>query len=155
MLAIYNWNSVDVSSFLDKIAERLEESGIAYVRFDGRMSAKRRQETIAQVGRYGSPGHHADAKPSFLSRSSKTTKWRWRGVAAVADPARARLAAGRTQTLSWRPTMTRISWTTQTTTLSTQRRKARRKGKENKRARCLLPIRDGLHFLLAKTRKSC
>ncbi|KAJ6594021.1 SNF2 family N-terminal domain-containing protein [Mycena capillaripes] len=36
------------TSFLDKIAERLEESGIAYVRFDGRMSAKRRQETIAQ-----------------------------------------------------------------------------------------------------------
>ncbi|KAJ6500012.1 SNF2 family N-terminal domain-containing protein [Mycena vitilis] len=35
------------TSFLDKIAERLEESGIAYVRFDGRMSAKRRQETIA------------------------------------------------------------------------------------------------------------
>ncbi|KAJ7924933.1 SNF2 family N-terminal domain-containing protein [Mycena leptocephala] len=36
------------TSFLDKIAERLEERGIAYVRFDGRMSAKRRQETIAQ-----------------------------------------------------------------------------------------------------------
>ncbi|KAJ6587041.1 SNF2 family N-terminal domain-containing protein [Mycena vulgaris] len=36
------------TSFLDKIAERLEESGIPYVRFDGRMSAKRRQETIAQ-----------------------------------------------------------------------------------------------------------
>ncbi|KAJ7703076.1 SNF2 family N-terminal domain-containing protein [Mycena rosella] len=36
------------TSFLDKIAERLEESEIAYVRFDGRMSAKRRQETIAQ-----------------------------------------------------------------------------------------------------------
>ncbi|KAJ7497414.1 P-loop containing nucleoside triphosphate hydrolase protein [Mycena latifolia] len=36
------------TSFLDKIAERLEDSGISYVRFDGRMSAKRRQETIAQ-----------------------------------------------------------------------------------------------------------
>ncbi|KAF7361792.1 DNA repair protein rad5 [Mycena venus] len=36
------------TSFLDKIAERLEERGIAYVRFDGRMSAKRRQEVIAQ-----------------------------------------------------------------------------------------------------------
>ncbi|KAJ7045638.1 SNF2 family N-terminal domain-containing protein [Mycena alexandri] len=36
------------TSFLDKIAERLEERGIAFIRFDGRMSAKRRQETIAQ-----------------------------------------------------------------------------------------------------------
>ncbi|KAJ7780541.1 SNF2 family N-terminal domain-containing protein [Mycena maculata] len=36
------------TSFLDKIAEQLEENGIPYVRFDGRMSAKRRQETIAQ-----------------------------------------------------------------------------------------------------------
>ncbi|KAF8210396.1 SNF2 family N-terminal domain-containing protein [Mycena galopus ATCC 62051] len=36
------------TSFLDKIAERLEERGIPFVRFDGRMSAKRRQEVIAQ-----------------------------------------------------------------------------------------------------------
>ncbi|KAJ7446182.1 SNF2 family N-terminal domain-containing protein [Mycena galericulata] len=36
------------TSFLDKIAEQLENNGISYVRFDGRMSAKRRQETIAQ-----------------------------------------------------------------------------------------------------------
>ncbi|KAJ7647212.1 SNF2 family N-terminal domain-containing protein [Roridomyces roridus] len=36
------------TSFLDKIAERLDEAGISYVRFDGRMSAKRRQDTIAQ-----------------------------------------------------------------------------------------------------------
>ncbi|KAJ6625516.1 SNF2 family N-terminal domain-containing protein [Mycena sp. CBHHK59/15] len=36
------------TTFLDKVAERLESAGIAYVRFDGRMSAKRRQEVIAQ-----------------------------------------------------------------------------------------------------------
>lgn len=36
------------TSFLDKIAERLDEAGIPYVRFDGGMSAKRRQETIAR-----------------------------------------------------------------------------------------------------------
>ncbi|KAK7005619.1 DNA repair protein rad5 [Favolaschia claudopus] len=64
--------------FLDKIAERLDEKGIAYVRFDGRMSAKRRQEVIAQFSvpvadddvdsgsgsrhrsRSGSVGEHSD-----------------------------------------------------------------------------------------------
>ncbi|PIL34185.1 transcription factor [Ganoderma sinense ZZ0214-1] len=35
------------TSFLDKIAETLDKEGISYVRFDGKMSAKRRQETIA------------------------------------------------------------------------------------------------------------
>ncbi|KAH9961307.1 SNF2 family N-terminal domain-containing protein [Russula dissimulans] len=34
------------TSFLDKIAEVLDEEGIPYVRFDGKMSAKRRQETL-------------------------------------------------------------------------------------------------------------
>ncbi|KAH9941011.1 SNF2 family N-terminal domain-containing protein [Amylocystis lapponica] len=36
------------TSFLDKIAETLEKEGIPYVRFDGQMSARRRQETIAR-----------------------------------------------------------------------------------------------------------
>ncbi|KAJ7594405.1 SNF2 family N-terminal domain-containing protein [Mycena floridula] len=36
------------TSFLDKIGDTLEEQGIPYLRFDGQMSAKRRQETIAQ-----------------------------------------------------------------------------------------------------------
>ncbi|KZT00465.1 uncharacterized protein LAESUDRAFT_553779 [Laetiporus sulphureus 93-53] len=36
------------TSFLDKIAETLEKEGIPYVRFDGKMSARRRQETIAR-----------------------------------------------------------------------------------------------------------
>ncbi|GLB37536.1 putative HIRAN [Lyophyllum shimeji] len=36
------------TSFLDKIAEQLEAEGIPYVRFDGQMSAKRRQDTIAR-----------------------------------------------------------------------------------------------------------
>ncbi|CDO69292.1 hypothetical protein BN946_scf184976.g11 [Trametes cinnabarina] len=36
------------TSFLDKIAEALDKAGIPYVRFDGKMSARRRQEVIAQ-----------------------------------------------------------------------------------------------------------
>ncbi|KAF7315555.1 hypothetical protein MIND_00070800 [Mycena indigotica] len=36
------------TSFLDKISDRLEQEGITFVRFDGRMSAKRREETISQ-----------------------------------------------------------------------------------------------------------
>ncbi|TFK94573.1 hypothetical protein K466DRAFT_509225 [Polyporus arcularius HHB13444] len=36
------------TSFLDKIAETLDKEGIPYVRFDGKMSARRRQETIAR-----------------------------------------------------------------------------------------------------------
>lgn len=36
------------TSFLDKIAETLEERGISFVRFDGQMSQKRRQDTIAR-----------------------------------------------------------------------------------------------------------
>ncbi|KAH8119200.1 SNF2 family N-terminal domain-containing protein [Phellopilus nigrolimitatus] len=34
------------TSFLDKIAEEFERVGISYARFDGKMSAKRRQETL-------------------------------------------------------------------------------------------------------------
>ncbi|KZT67187.1 hypothetical protein DAEQUDRAFT_407067 [Daedalea quercina L-15889] len=36
------------TSFLDKIAEALEKAGIPYIRFDGKMSARRRQEAIAR-----------------------------------------------------------------------------------------------------------
>ncbi|KAG2015673.1 DNA repair protein RAD5, variant 2 [Coprinopsis cinerea AmutBmut pab1-1] len=36
------------TSFLDKVGETLEAEGIPYVRFDGQMSAKRRQEAIAR-----------------------------------------------------------------------------------------------------------
>ncbi|KDQ57760.1 hypothetical protein JAAARDRAFT_35442 [Jaapia argillacea MUCL 33604] len=36
------------TSFLDKIAETLRDEGIPFVRFDGQMSAKRRQETLEQ-----------------------------------------------------------------------------------------------------------
>ncbi|KZT19055.1 hypothetical protein NEOLEDRAFT_1142558 [Neolentinus lepideus HHB14362 ss-1] len=34
------------TTFLDKIGDRLAEEGISFVRFDGKMSAKRRQETL-------------------------------------------------------------------------------------------------------------
>ncbi|KAF7376249.1 DNA repair protein rad5 [Mycena sanguinolenta] len=54
------------TSFLDKIAERLEERGIAFVRFDGRMSAKRRQEVIAQ---FSVPVVEDDTAPAATSRS--------------------------------------------------------------------------------------
>ncbi|KAJ8696722.1 hypothetical protein PTI98_006569 [Pleurotus ostreatus] len=36
------------TSFLDKIAEAFEENDISYVRFDGKMSAQKREETIAR-----------------------------------------------------------------------------------------------------------
>ncbi|KIK67294.1 hypothetical protein GYMLUDRAFT_191953 [Collybiopsis luxurians FD-317 M1] len=36
------------TGFLDKIAEAFDQQGISYIRFDGRMSAKRRQEAIAR-----------------------------------------------------------------------------------------------------------
>ncbi|KAI5123845.1 hypothetical protein M0805_005664 [Coniferiporia weirii] len=36
------------TSFLDKIAEAFDKAGISYARFDGKMSAKRRQETLEQ-----------------------------------------------------------------------------------------------------------
>ncbi|KAJ6499180.1 SNF2 family N-terminal domain-containing protein [Mycena sanguinolenta] len=54
------------TSFLDKIAERLEERGIAFVRFDGRMSAKRRQEVIAQ---FSVPVVEDDTAPAATRRS--------------------------------------------------------------------------------------
>ncbi|RPD63881.1 hypothetical protein L227DRAFT_542891 [Lentinus tigrinus ALCF2SS1-6] len=49
------------TSFLDKIAETLDKEGIPYVRFDGKMSARRRQETIA---RFSVPVE-ADSVPSL------------------------------------------------------------------------------------------
>ncbi|KAF7306156.1 hypothetical protein HMN09_00770900 [Mycena chlorophos] len=36
------------TSFLDRVADRFDEEGIEYIRFDGRMSGKRREEAIAQ-----------------------------------------------------------------------------------------------------------
>ncbi|KAK0212781.1 SNF2 family N-terminal domain-containing protein [Desarmillaria ectypa] len=36
------------TSFLDKVAEALDMKGITYVRFDGRMSARKRQEVLTQ-----------------------------------------------------------------------------------------------------------
>ncbi|KAI0690203.1 SNF2 family N-terminal domain-containing protein [Cerioporus squamosus] len=53
------------TSFLDKIAETLDKEGIPYVRFDGKMSARRRQETIA---RFSVP-IEADASAPVLSQA--------------------------------------------------------------------------------------
>ncbi|KAH9176256.1 SNF2 family N-terminal domain-containing protein [Lactarius sanguifluus] len=54
------------TSFLDKIAEGLDKEGIPYVRFDGTMSARRRQETIETfcVPIEGSTGEIADVDPT-------------------------------------------------------------------------------------------
>ncbi|CAA7259081.1 unnamed protein product [Cyclocybe aegerita] len=58
------------TSFLDKIAETLEAEGIPYVRFDGQMSAKRRQEAIA---RFSVPVEEVQDTPS-LSRSARSSR---------------------------------------------------------------------------------
>ncbi|KAJ7076375.1 SNF2 family N-terminal domain-containing protein [Mycena belliarum] len=57
------------TSFLDKIAEAMDERGIAYVRFDGRMSSKRRQETIAQ---FSVPVEEDDVAPSRAGTSRRS-----------------------------------------------------------------------------------
>ncbi|KAI0743822.1 SNF2 family N-terminal domain-containing protein [Daedaleopsis nitida] len=54
------------TSFLDKIAETLDKEGIPYVRFDGKMSARRRQETIE---RFSVP-IEADASAPSLSQAT-------------------------------------------------------------------------------------
>ncbi|EKM54585.1 uncharacterized protein PHACADRAFT_197015 [Phanerochaete carnosa HHB-10118-sp] len=67
------------TSFLDKIAEKLDEAGIAYVRFDGGMSAKRRQETIARfsvpIAEDGSPALALTQAPT-ASQASRSTRVR-------------------------------------------------------------------------------
>ncbi|GJE94457.1 SNF2 family N-terminal domain-containing protein [Phanerochaete sordida] len=59
------------TSFLDKIAERLDEAGIPYVRFDGGMSAKRRQETIA---RFSVPLAEDEAPAQMLTQAPTATQ---------------------------------------------------------------------------------
>ncbi|KDR75774.1 hypothetical protein GALMADRAFT_248461 [Galerina marginata CBS 339.88] len=59
------------TSFLDKIAETLEEEGIPFVRFDGSMSAKRRQEAIT---RFSVPlKEEIPARPT-LGRKTRTSR---------------------------------------------------------------------------------
>lgn len=57
------------TSFLDKIAETMDEEGIPYVRFDGQMSAKRRQETLAS---FSVPAE--DAEPIQSSQDTTTSR---------------------------------------------------------------------------------
>ncbi|EMD31673.1 hypothetical protein CERSUDRAFT_88802 [Gelatoporia subvermispora B] len=69
------------TSFLDKIAEALEKEGIPYVQFDGKMSARRRQETIARfsvpLGANPSssilPTVSEPSRPSRRTRASQPT----------------------------------------------------------------------------------
>ncbi|KIM40208.1 hypothetical protein M413DRAFT_28716 [Hebeloma cylindrosporum] len=69
------------TSFLDKIMEALEEHGIPYVRFDGQMSAKRRQEAIA---RFSVP--LAEEEPT-LPRATRKTRDQDGAAAPVVDAA--------------------------------------------------------------------
>ncbi|KNZ72866.1 Putative SWI/SNF-related matrix-associated actin-dependent regulator of chromatin subfamily A member 3-like 1, partial [Termitomyces sp. J132] len=57
------------TSFLDKIAEKLDAEGIPYVQFNGQMSAKRRQETIAKFS-----GKAKASTSSVLSHRSTNPK---------------------------------------------------------------------------------
>ncbi|KAJ3569860.1 hypothetical protein NP233_g4782 [Leucocoprinus birnbaumii] len=58
------------TSFLDKIGEALDEAGIPYVRFDGQMSARRRQEAIARfsIPVKESSSSRAGSQPTRASR---------------------------------------------------------------------------------------
>ncbi|CCM03320.1 uncharacterized protein FIBRA_05448 [Fibroporia radiculosa] len=71
------------TSFLDKIAETLEKESIPYVRFDGQMSARRRQETIARfsVSLTGSSSELEEAQEA----SVRSTRRRNRTSSAVID----------------------------------------------------------------------
>ncbi|KAI9067101.1 hypothetical protein FKP32DRAFT_1588914 [Trametes sanguinea] len=51
------------TSFLDKIAEALDKAGIPYVRFDGKMSARRRQEVLARFSVPVNPDDSAGPPP--------------------------------------------------------------------------------------------
>ncbi|TFY66346.1 hypothetical protein EVG20_g4743 [Dentipellis fragilis] len=57
------------TSFLDKIAETLDNEGIPYVRFDGKMSARRRQETLQ---RFSIPLDDAAVQPASTPAPSQT-----------------------------------------------------------------------------------
>ncbi|KAF8622719.1 hypothetical protein AX15_006810 [Amanita polypyramis BW_CC] len=69
------------TSFMDKIAGTFEEEGISYVRFDGQMSAKRRQEAIARFTttveslRCGQKAEtHTSAKRSLRPKKQSTIR---------------------------------------------------------------------------------
>jgi SWI/SNF-related matrix-associated actin-dependent regulator of chromatin subfamily A3 len=70
------------TTFLDKIAEALDEAGIDYCRFDGQMSARRRQETLDAFSVPLAEGEQDDmpaltprarARPSASQSASVTT----------------------------------------------------------------------------------
>ncbi|TFY76637.1 hypothetical protein EWM64_g7375, partial [Hericium alpestre] len=60
------------TSFLDKIAETLEKEGIPYVRFDGKMSARRRQETIERFSVPLEENNEIMAEPTSTSTQTQT-----------------------------------------------------------------------------------
>ncbi|KAH8108075.1 SNF2 family N-terminal domain-containing protein [Cristinia sonorae] len=65
------------TSFLEKIAEGLDKAGIPYVRFDGQMSQKRRQETIARFSVPvvdDSPSAPSMSQPTPTGRTQRSTR---------------------------------------------------------------------------------
>ncbi|KAI0940604.1 hypothetical protein AcW1_003757 [Taiwanofungus camphoratus] len=66
------------TSFLDKIAETLDKEGIPYVRFDGKMSARRRQETIARFSVPLEETFRLEAVPQSQEISSRPSRRRGR-----------------------------------------------------------------------------
>ncbi|KAJ3480104.1 hypothetical protein NLI96_g8578 [Meripilus lineatus] len=68
------------TSFLDKIAENLDREGISYVRFDGQMSARRRQETIA---RFSVPLKEDEPTVLPASESAPSSRRRTRSKRAI------------------------------------------------------------------------
>ncbi|TFK54077.1 hypothetical protein OE88DRAFT_1695204 [Heliocybe sulcata] len=58
------------TTFLDKIGDRLAEEGISFVRFDGKMSAKRRQETLE---RFSVPMEGDSSAEAIANTTPKST----------------------------------------------------------------------------------
>ncbi|KIJ68013.1 hypothetical protein HYDPIDRAFT_107592 [Hydnomerulius pinastri MD-312] len=64
------------TSFLDKIGEALEEHGIPYVRFDGQLSARRRQEVLERFSiplESGAPSSTFEETPLLPTRRRRIT----------------------------------------------------------------------------------
>ncbi|KLO20367.1 hypothetical protein SCHPADRAFT_897662 [Schizopora paradoxa] len=70
------------TSFLDKIADVLDKNGISYVRFDGKMSAKRRQEVLQQ---FSTPLQKEDSQAAHPSAPSQRTRRGSRKPAMILD----------------------------------------------------------------------
>lgn len=64
------------TSFLDKVVEAFEAEGIAFVRFDGKMSARRRQEAIERFSVPIKKAQAAEPVPTHCASSSRPSALR-------------------------------------------------------------------------------